>query len=578
MKKIGYFGKQMLIYGSLLFLIVTILIFCAYSYVMEISRENAIINQEQLTTAALEKVDAYLDEIRLVATQVAHDSEIIATMEALYDPSNDPEENYFQKNEEALETISTILKQHNALDDSLFCIDVHNIYGDYACSDPSEERMAIGTQFYRENLVDHIEKTFLKERREFIMMGPPPRHLPSFAPSPSVYMIMAIKSYDGARVYGYLEVYRSLEPLFEQLEMDQETDMDVYLFYEVNRERGDQFYPQDQEFPDTSADNFHETERKSQYWWYVVLLQNQAEFLASYQYLLVYLTLGGFAIFLMLFLCGWFLVRYTSKPILELNSRVKAATLESLPDQPVTDKALDEVKTLERSFEHMIQRLKTSVELEQQAYLNAMQAQMKPHFLYNCLATISSMAVELDDDSIPEFCEHLTAILRYVSTYESSTVPLSDEIANVQNYLELMKVRYEDDLTYTIEVEESLLTLPLPRLVLQPLVENCFDHGFLTVAPPWNITVRAYAEDGMWSIQVLDNGCGFDQEMQLQLEQQVEKMTENLGETYEELNIGGLGLANTIIRFRLTRGTQVSYSITPLEPHGTAITLKGVLP
>ena len=182
---------------------------------------------------------------------------------------------------------------------------------------------------------------------------------------------------------------------------------------------------------------------------------------------------------------------------------------------------------------------------------------MKPHFLYNCLATVSSMAVELDDETIPRFCDYLTSILRYESTYENGLVTLADEVRNLRNYLDLMKMRYEDDLTYEIHVDEALLDLRLPRLVLQPLAENCFDHGFRAVAPPWHIALRVFRDSGQWVIQLRDNGSGFDEEKQRQLESQIEKMTANLRESYTDLKIGGMGLANTIVRLRLTLDEEV---------------------
>ena len=81
MKKFGFLQKQLLVYSLLFIVAVAVLIFWAHSYVMEISREKAVNTQEQLTDAALEHVDSYLDHLMLIATQVAHDSEIVSMME-----------------------------------------------------------------------------------------------------------------------------------------------------------------------------------------------------------------------------------------------------------------------------------------------------------------------------------------------------------------------------------------------------------------------------------------------------------------------------------------------------------------
>jgi len=409
------------------------------------------------------------------------------------------------------------------------------------------------------------------------MMGPSPRIvLPGSVDENCIYMLMPIKNHDETEAYGYVEVYQSLAPLFEQLDLEKETGLDVYLFFEMNLERGGQIYPTDQAFPDTTTGAYYETELQSSYGWFVVLLRNQAEFLASYQNMLVYLYLGGFALFVLLFLCVFLLVRHTSKPILNLSSRVKEVTLTNLPDLSVTDDALDEVKELERSVEHMMQRVKASVELEQHAYLNALQAQMNPHFLYNCLSTISSLGIEAESTSIPRFCAHLAAILRYETTYKNKLVTLEDELHNVRDYLELMTIRYEKNLSYEIETDETLNTLRLPRLVLQPLVENCFTHGFKAVKPPWHVTLRAFREETQWVIQVCDNGVGFSEEKRGELQEQVEYLMKHLGAGYSELEIGGLGLASTIVRLTLMSADKLSFAITQNEPTGTIITLRGI--
>jgi len=576
MKKFGFLGKQIFAYSLLMMAVVVLLIFLAHSYVIDISQEQAEITQEQMTTSALSQVDSYLDRIMLITTQVAHDSEVVSLMEQLYNGENDPNVNYFEENPQLAE----LLDQHNEIKDPVYRIAVFTANGDYICTDYDEETLRASVEFVKQDwFQEFLPRAFITEERNFIMMGPRLRFFPNnYTKNNHIYMLMPIKNHEETEIYGYVQVFHTLEPLFAQLDLDKRTDTDIYLFFERNKgDRGGQIYPTDMDYPDTSAGNYHETVVQSHYRWFVVLLQDQDAFLASYHNMLFYLILGGVALFILLFLCVFLLVRHTSKPLLNLSRQVRETSLTNLPELTHTNDTLDEIKELEQSFETMFQRLQTSMQLEQQAYLKALQAQMKPHFLYNCLATVSSMAVELDDTRIPKFCDYLTSILWYESTYENGLVSLSDELKNVRNYLELMKMRYEDDLTYELEAEESLLTLPLPRLVLQPLAENCFDHGFRIVAPPWHVSIRVFREDRFWVIRIADNGVGFDEEKKTILTQSIDKLAENLGQTYSELKIGGLGLANTITRFRLTMDDEVSYAIEDNDPRGTVITLRGPL-
>lgn len=579
-KKLSFFGRQVLAYSLLLILAVGLLYFWTYRIVLDISREKAVVTQEQLTAAALDQVDSYLDRIMLIATQVAHDTEIVDILQQLSTGENDPDTNYFETNVNARVKMDQLLSAHNEIKDPVYRIAVFTANGDYTCTNPTLDAMRNGAAQVRTDRFQRLlPRAFIEEGRDFLMMGPDQAALPEhFEIDNCIYMMMPIRNHEKTETYGYVQVFQSVEPLYEQLDRNSQNSTDVYLFFEINLGgRGDQIYPLDHEYPDTTQGGYYETERQSFYRWFVVLLQDQKEFLTPYRAILIYLLLGGLALLAILFVCVYLIARHTSRPILELSRQVREVTLTNLPELSVTEGATDEIQGLEHAFNRMLQRLKSSMTLEQQAYLKALQAQMKPHFLYNCLATVSSMAVELDDETIPRLCDYLTSILRYESTYENGLVTLADEVRNLRNYLDLMKMRYEDDLTYDIQVDDSLSDLRLPRLVLQPLAENCFDHGFRAVAPPWHIALRVFRDGKEWVIQMRDNGSGFDEEKQRQLETQIEKMTANLRESYTDLKIGGMGLANTIVRLRLTLNEKVVYSILPNEPRGSVVTLRGML-
>lgn len=141
-----------------------------------------------------------------------------------------------------------------------------------------------------------------------------------------------------------------------------------------------------------------------------------------------------------------------------------------------------------------------------------------------------------------------------------------------------MKLRYPHKFDYSIHTDPELMGLPMPRLILQPIVENCFEHGFQTMAPPWRVSVDIHREEDLWCIVISDNGCGFDEKKRQQLFAQVDDYMENLDQTVSELQIGGLGLVNTILRLRLAVDDQLVYDIASAKTGGTIITLKGAMP
>ena len=120
------------------------------------------------------------------------------------------------------------------------------------------------------------------------------------------------------------------------------------------------------------------------------------------------------------------------------------------------------------------------------AELKALQSQINPHFYYNTLSSIIVLAENGDSETVVKMCRNLSRIMRYITNTTETTVTLKDELDYVQKYLYCMKVRYQSSLNYSIHVDESLLSQPVPKLIIQPIVENAIRYGS-NCAPPWNI-------------------------------------------------------------------------------------------
>lgn len=179
-----------------------------------------------------------------------------------------------------------------------------------------------------------------------------------------------------------------------------------------------------------------------------------------------------------------------TKPLKQLITTVEGVNLENL-QLHVPHSENDEFKILNESFYTMFSNLKDSINKvyesklkETHAHFLALQAQMNPHFLYNTLNAISAAGEQYGSKATTLMCNQLADMLRYTTSPANSVVPLKDEIGHAINYLELMKVPYEGSLTYDIKISEELYNLHLPKLTIQPLVENCINHGFENILPP----------------------------------------------------------------------------------------------
>ena len=175
----------------------------------------------------------------------------------------------------------------------------------------------------------------------------------------------------------------------------------------------------------------------------------------------------------------------------------------------------DEVGFLIRTYNDMIVRMQTLIsdlnfaELkEKEAAFYALQAQIKPHFLFNALETLRMMAEEKNVIPLADMLYLLGNFIRYSMTSHPGGITLAHEIENVEQYLTLCKVRMADRLVYQICVEDRAKLLPCPSFILQPLVENCIYHAPKDPHSPLRITLTAtHAPDG-YHIALVDDGAG----------------------------------------------------------------------
>ncbi len=275
-----------------------------------------------------------------------------------------------------------------------------------------------------------------------------------------------------------------------------------------------------------------------------------------------------------------FISRRLAAPIIRLNQKVKNVTL----DQPALLGTgplfyVEEIDQLYKSFQHMLQRLRSSHDeileshiREHKVYLKALQAQINPHFIYNSLATISTLGEEIGEPTIKKMCIQLSEMLRYTTSHNGPEVFIADEIRHAENYLRLLQVRFETSLEIEIQVEETLLQLPMPKLSLQPFVENAYIHGVNKILPPWKISVRGNMDNGQWTIRIADNGIGLTDERILQLTQKIAELDNK--QMYPEINgFGGLGIENTYIRLKEFYGPYFHLSVSRQEEGGTVVIL-----
>lgn len=240
----------------------------------------------------------------------------------------------------------------------------------------------------------------------------------------------------------------------------------------------------------------------------------------------------------------------------------------------------DEIAHLETAFDALVARLDASMQdvlaaqqLRLQAHFHALQAQIHPHFMYNTLNMIASKSIETGSVTVAEICERFADMLRYTTDMQSPTASIAEELTHARNYLELLKARYEARLDFTIDVPQSLYTSRLPRVSLQPIVENCVLHGYRKSTDPMKISIMGLQETGGFSIIIRDNGDGFPEDVLESIEMELSRMRngEHISfDTNEQAR--GIGLVNTLSRMYFIYGKGME--VTLMNEHGAVVALR----
>ncbi len=279
---------------------------------------------------------------------------------------------------------------------------------------------------------------------------------------------------------------------------------------------------------------------------------------------------------------SYFIARRVTVPLKALHTEIESLDIENLraPGALPHAPGLGEIDELRFAFRDMRHKLDESIqeavslrEHERQAQLVALQSQLNPHFLHNMLQTIAIMAEESPPSAIQDLIKNLTRVLRYASSSEGATATLGTEVDYAESYLAAMRARFGEELGYSVELPESMRGIEVPRLILQPLIENCFKYG-TTGRPPWRIELRGRESGDRWTVEIRDDGPGFSEETLARLTARL-KERRGAGDGLVPLSSPGMGLLSSRERLRLTFGEEAVFEAGNNPEGGARIILGG---
>ncbi len=226
-----------------------------------------------------------------------------------------------------------------------------------------------------------------------------------------------------------------------------------------------------------------------------------------------------------------------------------------------------------RRIEELIERVKLSSVSEKNAELHALQSQVNPHFLYNTLDMIYWMLDEEGNEQLGELVLSLSSMFRYSSHWEVDVeVTLREELEQIGHYLNIISIRLEGRLRIEINIDERWLEVRLPKMTVQPVIENAVKHGLESLDRQGILKVSILEETGVLNIIVQDNGKGMDAE-------KLNALVESLDRpTTKENGKMGIGLQNLHRRLQHMFGESYGLVIRSLPVEGTEVSIMLPIP
>lgn len=282
-----------------------------------------------------------------------------------------------------------------------------------------------------------------------------------------------------------------------------------------------------------------------------------------------------------LFLAVFFSLLFTNSivtPIKELRTLMKGVESGDLDLKFEEYEYSNEFGELGHSFNHMVSEIKKLINMvyneqrsKRKAEIETLQAQIKPHFLYNTLDTISWMAEDYNAKDIVNLVGALTRVFRIGLNKGREEINLKDEIDHINSYLIIQKYRYEDKLSYEIDFDREILNSLILKLITQPIVENAIYHGIKEKRGKGKILIKFNRVFDDIVITVEDNGAGISEEKL----QNINSMLETSNSFCIDSESGsGYGISNVNTRIKLTYGQAYGLKYYSKIGEGTKVEIK----
>jgi len=311
--------------------------------------------------------------------------------------------------------------------------------------------------------------------------------------------------------------------------------------------------------------------------WKVAIVTPRQDVLGSIDKIKTIVIATAVVAFALTFIISVLFGRRITQPILTLFKNVNRIKRGDFSER-VEIKRNDEIGLIASNFNAMQDELRNLIE---NTYVNRIKlrevelamlySQINPHFLYNTLDIIRAMADYHRAPEIGEMAQALADMFRYNTRNRDEVVTLQEELDQIEAYMKIQSIRFEDKIAYEADVDESLYNFPVLKMTLQPLVENAVFHGLERKRGKGTIRVAAAVEEGRFVLTVSDDGVGMSEQRLGDLRTKL-KQSLHREETVSVAE-GGIGVRNVYSRYAIQFGDRLGFAIESRKGAGTRVSL-----
>lgn len=259
------------------------------------------------------------------------------------------------------------------------------------------------------------------------------------------------------------------------------------------------------------------------------------------------------------------------------DSIARQQTEEELKNAAGSVPFMEQIYTLIDRYAAIRTRRNSAKVLDKQTELTALQSQINPHFLYNTLESIRGQALLDENMEIARMVEALAAFFRYSISRKGNLVTLREELANIQNYMLIQRYRFNNRFSLEViidEEDEAAYDFLIPRLIIQPVVENAIFHGLEELLEGGRVTIEVIVTEQNLIITVSDNGKGIEADMLRKLNSRISsrdtELEEGTGRKSSTRNTG-IALPNVHKRIQLLFGEEYGVNVYSTVGQGTDV-------